>query len=293
MRKNVWFFCVLISIMLLISIIFLLRVSFEADVCHGTLEKIYFIGGTVSGIFAFLAFFVAVISNYSQIKTGKRQRFETTFFNMLNLQQQIVSDLSFKDNNNGQTSEGRDMFHFTFKIRDHYFNNEKQVKGMSGLLESKGLVGYTANYTPDYFDHYFRHLYTIVKFVDKTDFLSFNDKYRYISMVRATLSRYELVWIYYNCLTEKGKEKFKPLIEKYSFLKNIRPDLLALCKENKDILIDKKLESIPNKFSGSDYEFFLTAKDDDREKYYIGAFFNKENLQEGLDRIAAWDKFIS
>ena len=38
--------------------------------------------------------------------------------------------------------------------------------------------------------------------------------------------RQELIWLYYNCLSEYGNEYFKPLIERYALLKNIRKDLL-------------------------------------------------------------------
>lgn len=79
------------------------------------------------------------------------------------------------------------------------------------------------------FDHYFRHLYRIIKFVNETPLLpdSFDDRYQYTSMVRAQLSKYELVWLFYNCLSDNGKDKFKPLIEKYALLKNLRFELLA------------------------------------------------------------------
>lgn len=40
------------------------------------------------------------------------------------------------------------------------------------------------------------------------------------------LSCYELVWLYYNGLTY-GKNKLKPLIERYAKLKNLRNDLLV------------------------------------------------------------------
>ena len=66
--------------------------------------------------------------------------------------------------------------------------------------------------------------------VDETNFISnlkentknetFETKYIYTSIVRSQLSDYELLWIFYNCLSLKGA-KFKPLIEKYSLLKNL------------------------------------------------------------------------
>ena len=77
-------------------------------------------------------------------------------------------------------------------------------------------------------DHYFRHLYRIVRFVDDYDPMLLNDKgkYIYLSLLRAQLSKEELLMLFYNCLSDYGKEKFKPLVEKYALLKNYRQDSL-------------------------------------------------------------------
>lgn len=74
------------------------------------------------------------------------------------------------------------------------------------------------------FGHYFRNLYRLIKMIDEKEFDAnskeedFKQKYYYTSIVRAQLSDYELLWLFFNCIFEYG-EKFKPLIEKYSFLK--------------------------------------------------------------------------
>ena len=85
------------------------------------------------------------------------------------------------------------------------------------------------SFTPSYFDHYFRLMYRILKFVDNTKLIEDKDKYKYdyTCILRALLSRYELVWLYYNGLSDYGSERFKPLIEKYSMLQNLREELLA------------------------------------------------------------------
>lgn len=80
------------------------------------------------------------------------------------------------------------------------------------------------------FGHYFRNLYRLVKLVDETTFDTKNKekdywkKYEYCCIIRAQLSDYETDWLFFNCLTNKGKEKFKILIEKYAFLKAIKLD---------------------------------------------------------------------
>ena len=49
-------------------------------------------------------------------------------------------------------------------------------------------------------------------------------KYEYTSIVRATLSQYELVMLFYNGFYHK---KFKTLAEKYALMNNLRIGLLA------------------------------------------------------------------
>jgi hypothetical protein len=64
-----------------------------------------------------------------------------------------------------------------------------------------------------------------LKFINDSDLIkTFDEKYEYAAMLRAELARFELVWLYYNCLFDYGCDKFKPLIEEYVFLKNLRPE---------------------------------------------------------------------
>lgn len=79
------------------------------------------------------------------------------------------------------------------------------------------------------FGHYFRNVYRIIKMVDEKKFSEdpiedFKIKYSYTSIVRAQLSDDEILWLFFNCLSNKGSEKFKPLLEKYTILKIINGD---------------------------------------------------------------------
>lgn len=76
-------------------------------------------------------------------------------------------------------------------------------------------------------DNYFRLLYRIFKSIDDMDKLSRDEKYEYCCIVRATLSRYELLVLFYNCLSSNGLEKFKPLVERYAVFNNLRTDELG------------------------------------------------------------------
>ncbi|MCM1142514.1 MAG: putative phage abortive infection protein, partial [Muribaculum sp.] len=91
-----------------------------------------------------------------------------------------------------------------------------------------GMDGYEECMTPTYFDHYFRHLYRIFKFVAESPLIvKEEDRYEYASMARGQLSRYELIWLYYNGLSSYGRDKFKPLIERFAILKNLRDEMLV------------------------------------------------------------------
>ena len=183
----------------------------------------------------------------TQNETLRLQRFENTFFNLLNIHHNIVNGIDYTYYKSKEMSQvgglrnlrneeleavtitGRDVFRFKYnkllqdltKDQDNYQSIYKKHYDLS-LTD---------------FGHYFRHLYRMVKLVDKTDFKTlsedwsekeeFNIKYSYTSIIRAQLSDFELLWLFYNCLGSNGKDKFKPLIEKYSLLKNVPDTLIA------------------------------------------------------------------
>lgn len=74
--------------------------------------------------------------------------------------------------------------------------------------------------------HYFRYLYRILKYIDDSELIFPLEKYKYAAMLRAQLSCYELVMLYYDGLSESGRN-LKPLIEKYAMLDNLDMSLLA------------------------------------------------------------------
>jgi len=159
-------------------------------------------------------------------ETLRYQRFENLFYNMLNLQQEIVAGLRYDYEEEEivlvpsgpenvliqdkrkvvRNVTGRDVFRYTFCNAKIYFDEKDRmgnnvfVNGYKGFLNKEGLVAYDATSIPARFDHYFRHLYKIIQFVDEQEF-EFAEAYKYISLLRGTLSRYELVWIYYNSLS--------------------------------------------------------------------------------------------
>ncbi|MFC5625262.1 putative phage abortive infection protein [Algoriphagus winogradskyi] len=181
-----------------------------------------------------------------QNETLKLQKFENTFFNLLSLHHQIVEGIDEIEakitsgttrqpwGRSASHSDKSTYQHVTIKGRDVF---KKWFIELSGIIEQQPDKGYLDHYLDIYsiiqtdFGHYFRNLYRIIKFIDEANFNSeptedFNIKYSYTSMVRAQLSDFELLFLFYNCLSVNGIEKFKPLVEKYCLFKNLPQEKL-------------------------------------------------------------------
>jgi len=208
------------------------------------------IGDTIGGIMGpfvamiaayltFIAFWVQKEANEAQRQDIKVERFNSNFYNLLSVHEQITDSLECKTRNvivieeKPEIIKGRSVFHYTYEIRPERFH-KGIYSGMRETIRLCGMEGYMKSDVPSYFDHYFRNMYRIVKYIDESDVFDelseeerMAKKYEYVSILRSTLSRYELVWLFYNALSEYGSAKFKPLIEKYALLDNIRTDLLV------------------------------------------------------------------
>src|SRR5262249_2537118 len=107
----------------------------------------------------------------AQQKSIERQNFESSLFQMLSLQNQIVSQLRGRDEPNNKEVVGRECFrvwHEAFAstlhavtMRPNGANDESKKAASECYLafynQRRGVMG-----------HYFRNLYHIFKFVDKT-----------------------------------------------------------------------------------------------------------------------------
>ena len=221
--------------------------------------------GLLNAIFSGLAFLGVIITVFLQSKelkqtttelknqkeefqiqnqTLKRQQFENTFFNMLKTQNNITYNLEFGIEGYDSYRAGRRVFEKIYYLLKNKIQKEQKIFCEEDKkLREEIIKIYDSIYCVKNLDHYFRHMYRIVKFVKETDF-SFcladeedknktkeekikkikHEKYQYTSILRATLSPYELVLLFYNCLNEENK--FRPLIEEYCLLQNIRSEFL-------------------------------------------------------------------
>ena len=207
------------------------------------------IGDTIGGIMGpfiaiaaagltFIAFWVQYKANIQQRHDIAIERFESNLFEMIHVQQEITSGLKvWGESMNGGFVErkDRDVFECLYKDIKMRIKIENATSNLTlrRALEISDDVKFTLRFQSELWvlDHYYRHLYRIFKYIDDADSLIIDDdkKYEYAAIVRATLSPYELVMIFYNGLLHR---KFKTLIEKYAILNNLRYDILA-SKEDK------------------------------------------------------------
>lgn len=158
--------------------------------------------------------------------TMRQQRFENTFFSLLNLFSGVVSSMEVTMVNEGRpaTFKGRECFTaLYYELQKQYTNDQQATKG----VDSKALCVDAYNHFADYrqmaIGHYFRTLYNIVKFIDRSPV---EDKQTYINILRAQLSSSELNLLFYNCLSDYGSRKFKPYVEQFGLLENMMPSNL-------------------------------------------------------------------
>ncbi|MDP3496035.1 MAG: putative phage abortive infection protein [Hyphomonadaceae bacterium] len=156
-----------------------------------------------------------------QNEETKRQMFENTFFGMLTLLTEITSQIDVLSPE-GRLTKGKDMFPIFIKRLRGASSGEPPIRDLAGFERI-----YKKFYAAEGKEvgHYYRVLYNIVKFIDKSGPA---EKKFYSNILRAQLSDAEAALLFHKGLSSFGREKLKPLIEKYALLKNVKDeDLLA------------------------------------------------------------------
>ena len=164
-----------------------------------------------------------------QNETLKLQKFENTFFNLLNLLNSVVNNIDIRNiRTQDVINNGRDCFKtFYDEFVNNIINSNKEVENFNvknSILEDN-ISAFDKLYNDNKSDlsHYFRSVYHILKFIDRSEI---EDKKHYVGLLRAQISSYEQIIIFYNCLHSYG-EKFKLLAEKHSFFKNLDTNLIV------------------------------------------------------------------
>ena len=153
-----------------------------------------------------------------QTKTFQLQSFESSFFQLLGLYNNIVN--SIEVGRIDRKLVGRECFR-------EFFNSFKgSLRGDSGTEKQEVLKNIDEAYERFFsvwqavIGHYFRNLYNIFKFVDESHLIEERKKKRYTDIVRAQMSSDELKVLFCACLSTREAD-FKPLVEKYAILEDM------------------------------------------------------------------------
>lgn len=219
-----------------------------------------YIGGTVGTIIGAISIYLVYITYTSQVKFArrqdesmKRQQFETTYFSLLEQQQMIRSQL--KGTIGDETYEG--IFYLQnlkLQLSDalselNYIQNEI-TEDNKVMLKNRVNSLYLDFFLPNVSNlgHFFRHLYHILKHIEDSNM---PDARKYADLLQSQLSNDELYLLAINGISNYGRRKMLPLMDKYGLLENYNA--------NGDMLIVKLL-SIFYKQTKSKYLMFKNGK---------------------------------
>ncbi|PGU52815.1 putative phage abortive infection protein [Bacillus cereus] len=164
------------------------------------------------------------------------QRFENTFFQMVNLHNNLTSKLRKNVSRAGGYTEielhGKAVITEALsELKTIY--RQKSWSGEMSIEETLGIIKFSyATLYKDYdneLGNYFRNLYHIIKFIDESDI---NEKQTYIRIIRAQLSTDELILLLYNGLSDYGSTEVLKLLKRYNFLHNIENRKELMLTEN-------------------------------------------------------------
>ncbi|MDC6111323.1 putative phage abortive infection protein [Serratia rubidaea] len=178
-----------------------------------------------------------------------RQQVEGTFFQMLNLLQSLISDMDIHGRGENRASferRGRDVFLYFYKkfeggdvTRHCFYVGDPELNKVDEVRLRKHIGRLFDNFYKDRqqdLAHYFRVLYNTYKFIDTSN-ISESDKKTLASILRAQLSNYELLMLFYNCFGSHG-DKFIDIAVKYQIFDNLPMDKLIINQHK--LIIDKK-----------------------------------------------------
>jgi uncharacterized membrane protein len=204
-----------------------------------------------------------------QNKNQERQNFEGTFFQLLQLYHNQVNTLTLLTENmeNGRELKGRECFLSFYKVLQDIYKNtvaEKTVRSDIKIIEHSYKKLYSYGYQES-LGHYFRNIYNIIFFVSEHENIDDKDKHKYINILRAQLSSYELCFIFYNCLYSKYVVKevgFFNLVEKYYLFECLLKTLL-----------------LPNTVAGKKRHYNMFPENAKNDPYVDYDLFEKSNFQ--------------
>lgn len=165
----------------------------------------------LTALFAFISLMFIYLTYKKQTDFNYKLQFDSTFFNMLQTQREILG--SFEDGYFKERST---------KIKDccsTYWSEELSREEALQFVK-KAYYGTMSHHDDSSVMHYFRHLYHIIKLIRNS---SFNDKQKreYFDIIQAQMSNEELYVMFYNVVSF-GNNEYLLWLDNSAFFENIR-----------------------------------------------------------------------
>lgn len=188
---------------------------------------------TLFGAFGFSAVIWSLWVQREQNRSAEadqhKQRFDSTYFEMLKLLRETRKDIRFKHSSEYQTDKGhtnRDTLEGLQALRQAWEEAVHFIEKPGFVVSSNSVEGIYTKYIHDRFESnfgpYFRLMYTILHRVETDNFLSDDEKHKYGNLLRSQLNSYELAMVGLNGLSPVSKD-FGQLIIKFHLLKYLPP----------------------------------------------------------------------
>ncbi len=166
-----------------------------------------------------------------QNETLIQQRFENTFFHLLTLHHEIVGSIADRKTEKGEAVEtrGRAVFASAYiPLKERYRNlKPDSLESQEALDADVDLIRKQLSWFYRRFGPYFTNFYSIIEFVDNNKIGYQEIKQFYINLLRAHLSGYELMFLYYYAVTAGDRDRYTELVEKYHLFTDLaQKDLL-------------------------------------------------------------------
>jgi hypothetical protein len=199
-----------------------------------------FFGGTLNPILTFLTFMgllITIIIQQTELRESRhelsrsatalgeqsealhRQNFESSFFQMIRIQNELVAAIDLVDSA-GRVSRGRDCFRifYTRLNKEYRLAVEKNVPGRTARECLDLAFKRFWNKHQDEVIHYFRYITAILDFVEAESV----DDSLYLGNLEALLSDQELLLIFYFCVCEERfGMRLQFLVERKAMLRNL------------------------------------------------------------------------
>lgn len=193
-----------------------------------------YINGVIGTSFGALSVILIYLTYSNQVKFSTLQQFESTFFNLLQVQREILKSLHTK----GWYEYG----YVNGEKIDTNLHGADYIEWVSDEIEkqlNEAFINWTSTDRDEIQEkitevytsvskgqeamlwHYFRHLYHIIKYVDECS-IEDNKKQKYIDIISAQMDDNEHYVEFYNCISlDHGWYRLRPLLDEYHFSENL------------------------------------------------------------------------